>query len=257
MKLSFHNSANVLGIERLLDFGGTWHRHSYPVRYGLLDHPKFGLILIDTGYGNDLFSTGHWRVSFYRNFLRPKLLTDGDALTVVRALGAKAHDVRHIILTHLHADHICGLVNFPAARLYVSAQSLRVWQGKQSSHGFFPQLMPAISSREICVIDDLPQRPLPWGGFGLDVLGDGSALAVNLPGHMIGHVGVYFPQLAQPVFHAADVDWSLKSLMSEKPATWIAAKISDDPSACSKSRALVRLAAAQTQISLCHDDSAA
>ena len=256
MRLSFHNSATVAGPERLLDANGAWRWRNYPVRYGVLDHPKLGLVLLDTGYEADLFSNENWRVRVYRNLLRPKLLPLGDAAQVVQNMGAKAEDVRHIILTHLHADHMCGLSRFPNARLYMSAASLQVWRGELKCHGFFSQLMPTVNSREICVIDDKAQHKLPWAEFGFDVLGDGSALAVPLPGHMIGHLGVYFPTLAQPIFHAADADWTLQSLFSDQPATRVAQVISDDAGDFARSKALVRRAAGYAQISLCHDDSA-
>lgn len=47
----FINSAIVRVPERLVLLGGRWGRISVGVRYGMLLHPEFGPVLIDTGYG--------------------------------------------------------------------------------------------------------------------------------------------------------------------------------------------------------------
>jgi glyoxylase-like metal-dependent hydrolase (beta-lactamase superfamily II) len=215
-------------------------------------------VLIDTGYGSDLFLSSDLNVIVYRNLLRPRLIETGDAVAVIHALGAKPSDMRHIILTHLHADHMCGLARFPNAQIHASAASLKGWQnpkGFSSTHkGFFPSLLPAITDRNVTHVENSSALLLPWGGTGYDVFGDNSLVAVDLPGHMQGHIGVFFPKLSKPVLHAADVDWTFASLLQSENTTLPARLIVDDSKKLLQSKSVVRQAiACGFDVTLAHD----
>jgi glyoxylase-like metal-dependent hydrolase (beta-lactamase superfamily II) len=246
MKLHWYNSAIVSAPSRLVSSSGQWRRQDFPIRYGVFEHPSQGFVLIDTGYGPDLVHSRDLNVIVYRNLLRPRLIATGEADAVVHELGAKQSDIRHIVLTHLHADHMCGLKRFPNATIHASAASLNGWQnpsGFSSTHkGFFPSLLPTISDRNVRSIESAATAPLPWGGTGYDVFGDNSLVAVNLPGHMIGHIGVLFPKLPKPAFHAADADWTFASLLKNESATLPARLIVDDLTKLFQSRYVVRKA---------------
>jgi glyoxylase-like metal-dependent hydrolase (beta-lactamase superfamily II) len=246
MKITWHNSAMVLAPPRLMSSSGSWRRQDFPIRYGVFEHPSQGLVLIDMGYGPDLFLSRDINVILYRNLLRPRLIETGDVETVVRALDFKPSDIRHIVLTHLHADHMCGLARFPNAQIHASAASLNGWQnprGFSATHkGFFPNLLPAITDRNVAHVENAQAILLPWGGTGYDVFGDNSLVAVDLPGHMEGHIGILFPKLSKPVLHAADSDWTFASLLQNESTTLAARLIIDDPEKLSLSKSVVRKA---------------
>ncbi len=96
--------------------------------------------------------------------------TDGGALDQgLDALGRSWGDVRHVILTHSHGDHIGGLqvalVNGTNAAGYVGAADLAAVDGRQPS------------GRELLALNDGDEV------FGLQVIGT--------PGHTPGHIAVY------------------------------------------------------------------
>jgi len=71
-------------------------------------------ILVDAGSGT---------------FLGPTL---GKLLSRLAAVGIRAEDIDAVLLTHLHVDHVGGLVNegkvvFPNATLYISKQEVDFW----------------------------------------------------------------------------------------------------------------------------------
>jgi glyoxylase-like metal-dependent hydrolase (beta-lactamase superfamily II) len=258
MKLTWYNSAVVSAPSRLVSSSGKWRKLDFPIRYGIFEHPSRGLVIIDMGYGPDLFLSRDINVILYRNLFRPRLIETGDVETVVNALGTKPGDIRHIVLTHLHADHICGLARFPNAQIHASAKSLKGWQnprGFSSTHkGFFPSLLPVITDRDVVPVENTPTILLPWGGTGYDVFGDNSLVAIDLPGHMEGHIGVLFPKLSKPVLHAADTDWTFASLMQNENITLPARLIIDDLKKLSQSKFVVRQAiACGFDITLSHD----
>jgi glyoxylase-like metal-dependent hydrolase (beta-lactamase superfamily II) len=41
------------------------------------------------------------------------------AVNRIRALGFDPADVKHIVLTHMHFDHVSGLPDFPHAKVHV------------------------------------------------------------------------------------------------------------------------------------------
>jgi glyoxylase-like metal-dependent hydrolase (beta-lactamase superfamily II) len=259
MKLTFHTSATVAAPLRFVDRRASWGRHLFPIKYGVLEHPEGGLILVDTGYANAIMTSRDPHVIGYRSLLRPRLNAQEEAKAVVKAKGASPRDVRHILLSHLHADHVCGLEHFPNARIYASGASLMGWKKPKSfvafHKGFFSSLLPRFDERVVGAIENASRHLLPWGGTGFDVLNDGSIIAVDLPGHMKGHIGFYFPKLNEPVLYAADADWTHEGLEDEGSPPWPARLIVDDVSALLASKKTVAKARSSgVGIVLSHDD---
>lgn len=78
------------------------------------------IILVDTGYDN--------------RSEEDQKLADGVNLTqyqspakVLEKIGIKAEDVKHVILTHAHWDHMGGISLFPNATFYLQADELTSW----------------------------------------------------------------------------------------------------------------------------------
>lgn len=257
MKLSFPVSATVTARRWLVDAEAGWTSTDFPIRYGLMERAD-GLALIDTGYSPELFSAPDLAIRLYRNLLRLTLDPAQDALAVVQVKGAKAADVQDIVVTHLHADHICGLRRFPYARLHMSRASLAIWRASPSRHdltmAFYRSLMPALAETTVRMVEDAPRVPLPWGGAGHDIFGDGSAVAVDLPGHMAGHFGLFFGERERPLLYAADADWTLPPLLSGREPNWPARLVVHDREAARRSGELVRAATAWgADVLLAHD----
>lgn len=257
MKISFPVSATITAPRWLVDSRAGWRKAAFPIRYGLLERPD-GVALIDCGYSPALFAATDPFVVAYRCLLRPRLDPMADALAVVERLGADAADVRHIVLTHLHADHVCGLERFPNAVLHMSRLSLDLWSATPSSRdhrvAFFRALMPDLSGRVTRAVDDAPAAPLPWGGLGRDVFGDRSVIALDLPGHMPGHFGLAFCERERPLLYAVDADWTLPPLLEARQPNWPVRMVIADGAAARASATTVRAAAAAgAEILLCHD----
>src|SRR5689334_19267980 len=110
MRVVFANSAWVSAAERLILRGGTWQSVRLRVRYGLFFHPAAGPVLVDTGYTPEALS-GDRRgrmLRLYGALLKPQLNADEQVLPLLRRFGLSPDDIRTIIVTHFHADHISG-----------------------------------------------------------------------------------------------------------------------------------------------------
>lgn len=250
--LCFPNSATVRVPERLVLRGGRWTQIDLAVRYGRFTHDLAGNCLIDTGYSA---RTTRGRRSIplaaYAAILRPRLTQD--------ALPGAEPDVQTILLTHLHADHVSALRDYPSARIVADNAAvdhfLSAGAFGRTRHGVFRELLPDNLPSRLTPLESLPITNAPLGlGPARDVFGDGDVLAIPLPGHMRGHTGYLFTQTVTPTLYAGDADWLAEAIRGARspgaPARWIL----DDPEAGrATADRLNAFEAAGGQIVLCHD----
>jgi len=147
---------------------GNWHLR---VRAWLIRDPS-GLVLVDTGIGGPTSPTSAW------------VPQPGALLERLVELGARPADIATVVITHVHDDHIGGLLDdagdpaFPNARHVLQRADLE-WQ----------RALGAESDDERAIWELL--APLETGGM-LDVIEGDHALADgielhHLPGHTPGH----------------------------------------------------------------------
>lgn len=250
--LAFPNSAGVRVPERLVLSGGRWTQIELAVRYARFTHARAGACLIDTGYSARVTrGLRSLPLTLYASILRPRLTP--------HALPGACPDVRTILLTHLHADHVSALRDYPAARLIADAGAVEHFLAagafSRTCHGVFRELLPDDFHARIVPLDSLGSVEAPLGlGPARDVFGDGEVLAVPLPGHMRGHTGYLFARQPVPVLYAGDADWLARAIREARspgaPARWIL----DDPQAGRETAARVNtFAAAGGRVVLCHD----
>lgn len=248
---TFLNSAFVRAPERLVLRGGRWAPIDIPVRYGVFDHPRIGRCLIDTGYTRRVTEGRRsLPLRLYASILSPRLQRE--------ALSADAH-VDAILLTHLHADHVSALRDFPNAAIYANGAGIdhfaKCSEHARVRHGVFSELLPPDLPQRVRRFEDCADVSAPLSlGKAHDVFGDGEVLAINLPGHMRGHTGFVWPKLERPLLYAADAQWLARAVMEDRapgaPARWIM----DDMDADKTTRArIAAFARGGGDVTYCHD----
>lgn len=169
-----------------------------PTRVLLVEAPD-GLVLVDTGIGLRDIADPAGRLGPVRHVLRPALDPAEAAVRRIASLGLDPRDVRHIVLTHFDLDHIGGLADFPTAAVHVTSSGLtwavrtprfierRRYRRAQLAHG------PRFTEYEYGTDRWEGYRVLP-----LDHIVEGM-MFVDLPGHAVGHAGVFVPGGRGPV----------------------------------------------------------
>lgn len=149
------------------------------------------LILVDTGSGNTMGEhLGH-------------------VPRQIESLGYTLSDITHVLITHLHGDHMCGLVDdqgqaaFPKAKVYVSVVDAAFWRDKRNQdkvregiRGFFDQAIAALAPYEARG-DLILIEPSQYVLEGVEV--------VEAYGHTPGHVGFELCSQGEKLLLWADI----------------------------------------------------
>ena len=202
--------------------GGGWRPCRFPAGFAFIHHARHGPILFDTGYSDHFWNeTRQWPYALYRLLLPPHLDSAQRARDQLRSFGVDPADVRMVVASHFHADHIAGLRDFPQAAILCARAE---WNAMRANRGFggllkgfLPGLLPNDAEARVAFIEDRPAVKLPAAlssfGSGHDLLGDGSVMAVALPGHSAGQFGLYLPETKRgALFLVADAAWSLDAI---------------------------------------------
>lgn len=218
--------------------GGSWKSVQFPALCGLLRHPQRGWTLFDTGYSRHfMHATQPFPQRLYR-WVTPNILPDEETLPAqLRLRGIATEDIANIIISHLHGDHIAGLKDFPNARFFVMRAELDSMRQRSPlanlRHGVLPNLLPDDFMQRVHWADEAPRAALPAElaafGEGMDLFGDKSLLAVHLPGHTSGQLGVVLHQEnGRTTFLCADACWNLTAIAQNMQPTWLARRLFDN-----------------------------
>jgi glyoxylase-like metal-dependent hydrolase (beta-lactamase superfamily II) len=257
----FANSAEIQAPERFVIKGGRWEKVTLRVRYGLLIHPRHGPILIDTGYTSHAISDSGRGLALrlYGALLSPKLIPEQQPEELLDHFGFAPADVAYVIVTHFHADHVSGLSLFPNARFIaddVAWSRIRSLNGLGRLHnGVFDELFPPDFEDRLEGISGKPPVNLAKPDIsGVDLIGDGSLVGIDLPGHADGHFGVLFTHMDPPLLYAVDTQWTRQALIEDRspgfPASLVAA---NRASARGSSRVVRSLIENDIEVVLCHE----
>ncbi|GGR12543.1 MBL fold metallo-hydrolase [Deinococcus ruber] len=190
------SAGECLNVAALTERGAAWRVRAYPAGFALLLHPTHGPVLFDTGYSPRVRTLmRRWPGMLYGLITPVRLKAHQTALARLARLGILASDVKHLIVSHLHADHVGALREFPAATFHLDAGAyppLRGLKGVRAvRRAFLPELLPPdfeARSREL----EYRAAPPEFAPFGhvADVFGDGSVYALPVPGHAPGMIAL-------------------------------------------------------------------
>ncbi|MFD1933291.1 N-acyl homoserine lactonase family protein [Nonomuraea mangrovi] len=178
-----------------------------PVYAYLIDHPRHGFMLVDTGVN---WEQAHDHDGYYD--MTSRLLTERDEYRMspgqdlrvhLARLGYDAKEITTVFLTHVHDDHAGGLRYLPQATVVMDR---RDWE-----HGVsYPYSFDLVK-------DKLSFPAFNSGAFGAfptgqDHFGDGSLILLPTPGHSPGHMCVLLRMDVGGVLFMGDTLYTLPHL---------------------------------------------
>jgi N-acyl homoserine lactone hydrolase len=174
------------GIRRY--FPGDWADETLPVNAFAITHPE-GVCLFDAGQTARAAVSGYLpRWHPYLRLARFELRPKDEVAAQLEASGVSPADVRWVVLSHLHTDHVGGLPPFAGSEVLVTREEWERATGLGGRlRGYLPQHWPTGLEPRLIAFDGPPVGPFPASA---DLAGDGSLLVVPTPGHTPGHASL-------------------------------------------------------------------
>jgi glyoxylase-like metal-dependent hydrolase (beta-lactamase superfamily II) len=135
-----------------------------------------------------------------------------------------------IVLSHGHWDHASGLVDFPGAEVWITAQEL----------AFVQRAVPRLSIERGVTMPTQFRAPIRWHEFefedrafenfaqSLDLYGDGAVVLVPLHGHTPGSIGMFVTvDSGKRTFFCGDTVWNARAIADARPKMFLARMMVD------------------------------
>lgn len=228
-------------FERLaLQNGRITKKVKFPAIWALIKHEREGYILFDTGYSRHVKGLmKKFPECIYGKVLMIDIPSEEDIKEQLRCRNISTEDIKYIILSHLHADHIGGARYFTESKFIYSKNLIDLLHNPKKSDrlkkGFFRQLLPEDILERSYFVEDLPViecddlRPF---SSCYDLFRDGSIKIVHLEGHAYGQIGI-FVQVIQSeknseFFFISDACWQKENYENLRLPGKFARKIFDN-----------------------------
>ena len=185
----------------------------------LIKHPKSGYILFDTGYSKEFYNAiKKFPYSIYGK-ITPVVTDEKDSIkSQLEKIGTKPDEIKYIIISHFHADHISGLKDFKNARFLCIENAYKKIKNKNGfnalKEGFLPDLLPDNFDKRVEFIQNKKniEKYKPFNEV-YDIFNDGSVFGVDLSGHAKGQIGI----IIDDTFFVSDACWYSKSYRENTP----------------------------------------
>jgi N-acyl homoserine lactone hydrolase len=177
-----HERPRLLGVQELsLE---PWHQAIASV---VIRRP-IGDVIVDPAFGLDI-AADLKRVPPWFTVISGDAKTKTPTLTRLEESGTSRLEIRDLLLTHPHWDHAGALRDFPSAHVRMSAADF-AWitpMKRYLDSGVMPHHFDGVLGRVLPFMFDGP--PVLRFDASHDMFGDGSVIAVPLPGHTPGSTG--------------------------------------------------------------------
>jgi N-acyl homoserine lactone hydrolase len=178
------------GLSRVTDmlFDEIWTEW-LPIYAWVIEHDE-GIIVVDTGETSRVHENGYhpsWH-PFYRRASRFSVHPDEEIGFQLRNLGINARDVWQVVLTHLHTDHVGGLIHLTGSKIWVAQQEFKRASGLGGKlQGYLPHRWPKSWDPNFIRFENRPLGPFEQS---MSLTSSGDALIVPTPGHTPAHISV-------------------------------------------------------------------
>ncbi|WP_158582978.1 MBL fold metallo-hydrolase [Lysinibacillus yapensis] len=217
----------------------------FPATAALLKHPDKGYILFDTGYTRAFYEeTKKLPFSLYAKITPVYVKENESIVEQLQQENIREEEIQYIFLSHFHADHMCGLKDFPNSTFICSKEAYDSVKNKQGIRAvmaaYIPNLLPHDFEERAIFIEDMQIAGMEHPPFEVisevfekplyDLWGDRSCFAINLSGHAKGQYGLIFQdEKQQTIFLVADAVWRSAAYRENRPPSKLAFLIMDDP----------------------------
>jgi N-acyl homoserine lactone hydrolase len=185
-----------------------------PIVAFLLEHPGAGPVLIDTGLHPSVAAKPNESLGRLGTLVFRDLQMDPSQAVPaqLRELDIAPHEVRTVVMTHLHIDHASGISEFPEATFVVSRAEWEAATSQGRLHGYSTRQFDHAFDYRLLDFDGADTSSFSGFARSFDLFGDGSVRAVYTPGHTLGHMSVVVRTTGGEVLVAGDAIYLRRNL---------------------------------------------
>jgi N-acyl homoserine lactone hydrolase len=194
---------------------GAWR----PIHVFVIEHAS-GLVLFDSGQDRasvtdrDYYPSSPIMRLVYHRLARFEMRPDETVSAQLAGLGYRVQDVRWVVLSHLHQDHIGGLRELTGARFVVSATE---WDAMQAPRAEMAGFLPRQTDLPGATWDKVTFEPVSDAALAPftsahDLLGDGSLVLLPTPGHTAGSMSMLVHGGADPLLLVGDLTYDVDAM---------------------------------------------
>ena len=172
---------------------------------------------MDTGLGLDDYVHPTWMTQLFRVITEVRFDPNEAAVNRIRQLGFRPEDVKHIILTHMHFDHISGLPDFPHAKVHVHKREYDAFTEDRirqfTEFAYIPRYIA--HKPDFVLYEKIDSKWYDFDAIRLPF--EPEMYLIPLFGHSRGQCGVAIKTSTGWFFHAADSS----AVYNHQTPTWL------------------------------------
>jgi N-acyl homoserine lactone hydrolase len=182
-----------------------------PIWVWVIEHPE-GIFIIDTGENVNINNPHYFKSSgIFTNWLNKTMFKfyfnrEQEIDKQLLKFNINSYDVKRVILTHLHIDHVDGLKHFKNSKIIVNKLE---WE---NSFGDLPKLYPYWFKPELVELNQKYQN----FDQALYLTKAKDLIALHTPGHTKGHMSVLLKTDDCQILFAGDLCYNQNQLIKDR-----------------------------------------
>ncbi len=214
MTVDLHVSGYCIGDASIVNPGKKRSKIRFHAVWMHIFLPGYGHVVADTGYSPEFrVATRSFPERLYAWATPMTIDEDKTAAAILKKKGVNPGEVKYVIITHFHGDHVCGLKDFPNAKFICSRAALEQVKAVSGfgavKRGILKKLLPDDFMQRVLLIEDIAKvsRVLDGGLQSYSFFDNTDIWFVSVPGHARGMVGLLIKGAERTLFYAADAQW--------------------------------------------------
>jgi glyoxylase-like metal-dependent hydrolase (beta-lactamase superfamily II) len=171
-----------------------------PVPSFLVEHPR-GRVLFDSGLAVSTQTDPVGRLGPLARAMQIEFRPGEEVGARLRAMGVEPASIDHLVVSHLHFDHVGGNAQIPNARVVVQRREWEAGRDADLVRASFYDPREYDLGHEVLAIDGEH-----------DLFGDGSVVCLPTPGHTAGHQSLRVRLASGDVVLTADACYFRRTL---------------------------------------------